>query len=47
MNINNSNMTNNTHFVQRFRNMRNELLASLDHLMLADNYERLTEQQKN
>lgn len=46
MDLNTSNMTDNRHFIQRFRNMRNDLLAQTDWLMLQDNYEKLTENEK-
>lgn len=39
-------MRNNEHFLIRNRNMRNELLAQTDYLMLVDNYEKLTDTQK-
>lgn len=39
-------MRNNEHFLIRNRNMRNELLAQTDYLMLIDNYEKLTDTQK-
>ena len=38
--------TNNNHFLVRNRNLRNELLSQTDYLMFADNYERLTAEQK-
>ena len=37
---------NNTHFLVRFRNIRNEYLKRTDYFMLADIYEILTAQQK-
>ena len=49
MDLNNSNnppITNNNHFLVHNRNLRNELLKQTDYLMLADNYERLTAEQK-
>jgi len=39
-------MRNNEHFLTRNRNMRNELLSQTDYLMLVDNYEKLTAEQK-
>ena len=41
-----SNMTDNKHFIQRFRNMRNDLLNQTDWMMLQDNYEKLSENEK-
>ena len=38
--------TSTQHFLFRNRNMRNELLAQTDYLMLVDNYEKLTDTQK-
>ena len=46
MNINTSNMADNAHFINRYRNMRNDILAQTDRMMLQDNYEKLTEGQK-
>ena len=46
MDLNTSNMTDNRHFIQRFKNMRNDLLSQTDYLMLFDNYEKLTENEK-
>ena len=46
MDLNTSNMTDNRHFVQRFKNMRYDLLSQTDYLMLADNYEKLTENER-
>lgn len=39
-------ITSNEHFLIRNRTMRNELLKQSDYLMLLDNYEKLTEEQK-
>lgn len=45
--IENSNVkTSNEHFLIRNTNMRNELLKKTDYLLLQDNYEKLTEEQK-
>ena len=38
--------TSTEHFLYRNRNMRNELLAQTDYLMLVDNYEKLIDTQK-
>ena len=38
--------TSNEHFLIRNRNLRNELLKQSDYLLLQDNYETLTEEQK-
>lgn len=38
--------TSTQHFLMRNRNIRNELLAQTDYLLLLDNYEKLTAEQK-